>query len=529
MPASHRINFVIKRLLAVYYYLDPKISGPTMNSRRTLFALAFLTAGIFTHCLGVDTQAQDAVPRFEPSDCAIPIPKDETPVCGYVVVPENRTIRNGRTIRLPIIIQKSNSPGPKPDPLLRTFGGPGASSLNMMRGRKTSPWLNDRDLIIFEQRGTKYAQPALECPEVDGANISSAKKHLDARSARTNELNAAKACYDRLKSSGIDLSGYNSRESAADIEDVRRVLKYDKINLYGVSYSSRLMLNVIRDHPNGIRSVILESPLPPQVNYDELGVDGIVYSLNKLFSNCRAEANCKKAYPDLEKEFYSAVAELNKRPVTAPGKDNISGETFNVLLNGDDLVTWIIDYFLSNEAAAIADVPMIIHQIFGKDYTIFKRYAGDKVNPSSNSWGMRYSIWCSEEMPFENIKKIKEQSTRYSGLQGYEVMALPDICSVWKVPAGEPVENKPVASGVPALVLTAEYDAYTPPAWGKETASYLKNSFLVEVPWTGHGPGFSVSCVRDLIAGFLNDPGKAPDASCGEKVKKAFKFTVKSP
>jgi pimeloyl-ACP methyl ester carboxylesterase len=115
-------------------------------------------------------------------------------------------------------------------------------------------------------RGKKYAQPALECPEVNEANINSVTKQFDAAIARKHEIQAAKSCYQRLVRQGNNLAAYNSAESAADIEDLRRVLKLDKLNLWGVSYSSRLMLNVIRDYPKGIRSVVLESALPPEVN-----------------------------------------------------------------------------------------------------------------------------------------------------------------------------------------------------------------------------------------------------------------------
>src|SRR5439155_13542288 len=125
---------------------------------------------------------QGQIPRFESADCAVAIPETEKHVqCGYLTVAENRSVRNGRTVRLPIVILKTDSPNPKPDPVLKTLGGPGASSLKMIRGRRASPWLKDRDYIIFEQRGTHYSQPALECPEVDEARISSAKNRIDRR------------------------------------------------------------------------------------------------------------------------------------------------------------------------------------------------------------------------------------------------------------------------------------------------------------------------------------------------------------
>ena len=473
--------------------------------------------------------AQEIVPRFEASPCAVPVPETEKHVeCGYVVVPENRTKNNGKTIKLPIAILKSESPNPKSDPVLKTLGGPGGSSLKMIRGRRSSPWLKDRDYIIFEQRGTKYAQPSLECPEVDLANIESSRLGLHQKTARQREVAAAKTCFERHKNSGIDLDAYNSAESAADLEDVRRTLKLEKINLYGVSYSARLMLDVMRYFPSGIRSVVLESTLPPEVNYDEVGVDGIVYSLDQLFASCKAEVGCAAAYPYLEKEFYDVVARLNKEPLIIATKDPKSSAMVDIRLNGDDFATWIVDYLFSNEPAATIEAPFVIHSAFtGKYAPRFKNYASDKLNGSAYSLGMRYSVWCTEEAPFERRSGIESQSIKYPGLKGYEVMALPDICTVWKVRPAKPIANMPVVSNIPTLVLTAQYDAYTPPAWGKNVVGRLGNSFYYEVPWAGHGPGFSVPCVGNLIASFFDEPTKAPSSECIDKTRSQFKFLVK--
>ena len=488
---------------------------------RSMCSAALMTFVCFWNAFG-----QNEVPRFENSSCAVPLPTGENARCGHLIVPESRKVKNPRTIRLPIIILKSDSPNPEPDPILRTFGGPGASSLNLVRSRRSSPWLKDRDLIIFEQRGTKYAQPPLDCPEVKETNITSAIQKLDPKSARTKEIQAAKTCFDRLTKQGVNLSAYNSAENAADIEDLRRVLKLDKINLWGLSYSTRLMIEVMRDYPRGIRSVVLESPLPPEVNYDEVGVDAIIRVFNVLFANCKRDTDCAKAYPNLENEFYESVARLNKEPIVVEVKDSTMGET--VKLNGNDFATWLIDYSFSNSSQAIADVPLVIDDVFRRNYDAFKKYAGDKTAPSSSSLGMRYSVWCSEELPFEDMRKIKAQSSLYPRLPGYEVMSLPDICSVWKVRRAKTIENKAVKSDIPTMVITAEYDAYTPPVWGQGLAKNLKNSFLFEVPWTGHGPAFSTPCLREMIANFFKKPESAPNSDCLEKIKKNSKFNVRS-
>ena len=488
-------------------------------------ALAFF----LTFLLAANAASQNKpVPRLETAPCAVEVPKGENPECGFLVVRENRASNSSKTIKLPIVILKSENPTPKPDPVLRTLGGPGASSLRLIRSRRASPWLRDRDYIIFEQRGTRYAQPALDCPEVNESTAASAKSKLDQAAAKRDVVRAAKQCYDRLNRSGIDLAGYNSAESASDIDDLRRVLKLDKINLYGVSYSAGLMLNVMRYHPEGIRSVVIESTLPPEINYDEVGVDGMVRSLNELFKSCRQDTDCNSAFPRLESEFYDVVAKLNHEPLVAPTKDPKTGETFDIHLSGDDFATWIVDYLFSNEPAATVEAPYVIHQAFAGNFIDpFKRYAGDKLGGSSYSWGMRYSFWCSEEFPFEKMAKIRAQSFKYPGLKGYEVMALPDICSVWKVKPAPPIANRPVISGIPTLVIAAQYDSYTDPQWSRNLAKRLKNSFFVEMPWAGHGPGFSVPCVATMIADFYEAPEKRPSDDCAAKTKAQFKFLIK--
>jgi pimeloyl-ACP methyl ester carboxylesterase len=83
-----------------------------------------------------------------------------------------------------------------------------------------------------------------------------------------------------------------------------------------------------------------------------------------------------------------------------------------------------------------------------------------------------------------------------------------------------------VKSDVPTLIVTAEYDAYTPPEWGRLAAQTLKHSFLFQVPWAGHGPGFSSACARQMIAEFFGNPAVAPNSDCLKQTKQKYSFVV---
>lgn len=50
---------------------------------------------------------------------------------------------------------------------------------------------------------------------------------------------------------------FNTEESAADVEDLRRALGVPQLNLRGGSYGTRLALEVMRSFPSSVRSAAL--------------------------------------------------------------------------------------------------------------------------------------------------------------------------------------------------------------------------------------------------------------------------------
>ena len=82
---------------------------------------------------------------------------------------------------------------------------------------------------------------------------------------------------DRLAKEGIDFNGYNTNEIAADINDLANVLEIEEYNLLTISYSTKIAQVLIRDYPEKIRSVVMDSPLPLEASYDEESVKNLLY------------------------------------------------------------------------------------------------------------------------------------------------------------------------------------------------------------------------------------------------------------
>lgn len=184
--------------------------------------------------------------------------------CGYLTVPQNREEPDGPTVRLAVARIGATAATPAPDPIVYLTGGPGGSALLSAVQRVENGWNSDREVIFFDQRGTWKSDPLLACPEVDAfmAEWVGLDTTDPATAKRSGE--AVRACRDRITAEGWDPADFNTTQNAADLADLRTALGIDEWNLYGVSYGTDLALQTLRDHPEGIRSVVLDSVVPPQ-------------------------------------------------------------------------------------------------------------------------------------------------------------------------------------------------------------------------------------------------------------------------
>jgi pimeloyl-ACP methyl ester carboxylesterase len=449
------------------------------------------------------------VPRFEAGPCPFSHPSEVMIECGYLVVRENRYLQHSPTIRLAVAIIRSHSNDPAPDPVVFLTGGPGQSAFELASLWFHSPFLGQRDFILFEQRGTRYSEPWLNCPEIDAALLNSFTTASSPAEEVAREASAARACRDRLQSQRIDLSAYNSRASAADLEELRQVLGYEQWNLYAISYGTRLALTVMRDYPVGLRSVILDSVYLPQASFYEEFTPKAMQTFDALFAACASDVDCQAAYPDLERTFYDTVARMNDDPIPL----SVHIPPYNLTLTGDDWAAMLFD--VCYESQALPFVPWLIYQVHEGNYDVLPPLV-EQIFPvlTSFSRGMYYSVQCYEEAPFSAPKAVADAIAAYPGLGDFSPFRSDlAICDVWGLDSYDVAENLPVYSDVPTLVLSGEYDPITPPRWGQLAAETLSSSFFYEFPGLSHSITLH-ACPRDLALAFIDDPTGLPVIDC---------------
>lgn len=464
------------------------------------------------------------VPRFEWAE----IPASMAPATGevefgYLVVYENRRDSgNLRTISLPVMIAKSRSSHPKPDPVIFTTGGPGVMT-TLYGGRDLSRWpfLDERDFIYFEQRGALHSQPSLVGAEIDSVISGAIGRNINGKPGRTELLDAAVRLRERLEGEGIDLAAYNTTESASDIEDLRRALRIERWNLYGISYSCLLMIEVMRNHPGGIRSVILDSPLIPGARWDETSVGNYWTTLHSMFEACRNDSTVNAAFPDLEKRFLALVDEAYRSPIAVIVEHPFSKDSVTVELDGEGVFSSVA-HFIEN-GQHIYGFPYYMNLICNRNTDMLARMAGELVSIPSYAWGMRYSIWCSDVFPFEDFGKFGRHDDVPEGLSAIEwTVVPPGIYDLWPRSETDPDFAQPVFSEIPVLVANGQYDPDTPPEWGKELSRTLSNSHYFLFPGQSHLPLFVHPAGRQIAMAFLDDPYERPNDS--GITEKPFRF-----
>lgn len=458
-------------------------------------------------------------PRFESAECLFYEPYDAEVDCGYLTVPEDRTDPDAGTIQIHVAIFRSNNPNPLPDPIVYLEGGPGGSALEYIDYAYEfliDPFVENRDFIVFDQRGTGYSEPNMRCPELDGAGSELLDQLLRPDEQVEPHIEAVAACRTRLTEQGINLSSYNSAENAADLNDLRQVLGYDEWNLFGISYGTRLALTAMRDTPEGIRSVVLDSTYPPQVSlYEELS-DNLERALSTLFERCEQDEFCNDNYPDLENVFYKLVQNLDENPVLVPIWN--WGEETDVMLNGSAMVGIMFSSLYSE--LAVPGLPELIYNARDGNYEDVAYYAAARTYGPGSSIGMYYSVQCTEEVPFASLDNIVVGNVDHPELldffnRSYHMgKAIVSVCDVWQTTNINPMENDPVISDIPTLIMAGEYDPITPPTWGQDAADYLENSFFFEYAGLGHGVSIAADCPTDMMQAFIEDPTAEPDDSC---------------
>ena len=491
---------------------------------RDLLSVSAAAAAI--QLLGLSTALAEV--RFDPVECWFSLPRDQPVECGYLTVPEDREAPDGPEIRIAVVVLRHPGGDPEPDPILRLHGGPGGGYLSYME----VAWLDDaalfganRDIIAFDQRGQGMSEPSLDCPEISRAYFEandyeiagerlSAEGFLDYLGAQID------ACYDRVSQSH-NLSNYDTAANAADAADLMAALGYETYNIHGSSYGTTLALAMMRRHPEGIRSVILDAPSPPG-EAEASGLVAMRHAFEEVLATCAADAACAAAFPDLRETWLETLARLDADPPLIEAVDDYTGERFQVLLNAAN-ATMPLRFSLAS-ASAVRTVPLYVYSLSEGNFDLAARGWGGVLARAGSflGWGSSLSVRCAEPGSIDDpaaVERLVAESPTIAAFYDHGPLGgrMKFVaCKNWPVERVSDEEMAPVRSDIPTLMLVGQVDAATAFEDAQEIAANLTRVHGMYVfPALGHIVGLgSHDCPAEIEAAFLNDPIATPDTSC---------------
>lgn len=426
---------------------------------------------------------------------------------GSFLVPENRADPDSRMIeigyvRFPAMTQ---TPG---NPIVYLAGGPGGSGTATAQGRRFDLFMQMRqhgDVIAFDQRGTGLsANDMPRCRSSYGGDDLALQTDAD---LAADYRAAVVECGVFWREQGIDIQGYNTRESARDLAALRAHLGADRIDLWAISYGSHLALAAMNEIPDQLGRIILT------------GVEGLDQTVklpartDAYFDRLQAAVNTQPAaaaaYPDIVGMMRRVQARLEGEPLLLeiPQDDGSSAQLLvqrhhaqqmaSMMIADPQNAALLLALYASLDAGdtrLLVGMLQRLHQ------------PGQTIGLSPMSTAMDLASGVSPE------RRARFEAQSAEGLVGgYLNFPMPQISGVWEGhDLGEDYRQDPHGDW-PVLVLTGTLDGRTYPAGQAEAVSGLSNVHIVTVENAGHNLFMSSTEVHEVMHAFMRSQEDLPD------------------
>jgi pimeloyl-ACP methyl ester carboxylesterase len=380
---------------------------------------------------------------------------------GTLLVPENRSDPQSNLIELAFVRFKSTAKTPGP-PIVYLAGGPGGSGIGTATGSRFPLFMALReigDVIAFDQRGTGYSKPNLGCYE----RVSLPLDVAPSREAVIKELreNARRCIFYWRDVQRVDLTAYNTNESADDLEDLRKALGANQISLWSISYGTHLAFATMRRHPKSIHRAILAGTEGPDHTYKL--PSNIQKHLEDLAAVIKADPQIGKDIPDFLGLMKSVFDRLDSQPEAVEITDPDSKQKVKVIVNKFVIGTTVTARF-----------PALFYRASKGDFT---NPAQVWLSESRREIGsaMSYMMDCASGQTAARRERI-EREAKGTLLEDIFNFPFPSVCEEWKAPDLGDEFRSPLRSDVPVLFISGTLDARTPVSNAEEYRTGFTNS-----------------------------------------------------
>jgi pimeloyl-ACP methyl ester carboxylesterase len=453
-------------------------------------------------------QTQNNIVSVEPEGLDW-LPDSKEFKAGAILVPENHDNPDGKKIQITYVVLKSKDSLSSEFPMIFFSGGPGGNTIGpgMIQFLKEHPLRNERDIILFDQRGIGYSS-AMPDMSFDAFDIMAKDANEEEELALTASMitKYKKMCEEQE----IRPEYYNTIQNARDVGMLFRHLGYEKYNLFGGSYGTRIARVVQDMFPEYIHSSVLDSPSPLSGDFLLNRLDSYSLALGRIFEYCETDPECKEEYPGLKEEYFKAISILEEQPLKTSLNDSI-----NVTINAQDgiyLLRRLLYQSNSREKApelikAFVDGGgEVINEVLSFEYQL--------------TGGLNLTMLLSVEK-YENFNPANTPEVISENYNKYPLIPvkLGFFDAFYIAGANWHSNNLPMEdrkfqdSDVPTLIFVNRFDPVTPPKNGVLFQENLTNGTLLILDEGGHGGG-NQECKDQVMINFMNQPNAELDVSC---------------
>ncbi len=425
---------------------------------------------------------------------------------GTFAVFEDREAQEGRMIHLDVVVLHATGLEVKPDPVFFFAGGPG-SNVTAYAGRFARSWMREqRDIVLVSQRGTG-GDNRLDC------ELAAQDDNLQSYFDPLFKIDTYQTCLEAMEGK-FDLTKYSTCLAADDYNEVRLALGYDKINVRGGSYGTRMALVYMRRHPETVRTAILNGVASIAFKNPLFHAPGFHQAIRLLMAECANDPECHAAFPNLEEEYETIIARLDQEPVAVNVRHPETKEQVPIKMSREAFIESLRTIMYGGNR----HLPYLIHQAFEGDYVVFAQAGlmSERSIRRQLAMGMLLCVTCAEDLDRISEEEIVEIASPTDMGDG-RVRRQKAVCEFW--PRSEIPDNygDPVSVDVPVLLISGTLDPVTPPRWGEEASSHLPDSLHLVSPGA-HGVGNS--CLTGIQKQFLEiGTVEGLDISCVKELK----------
>ena len=417
-------------------------------------------------------------------------------LCGQFEVALDPAQPDGEQISLYVAKIPALNRNPRPSAFTIIAGGPGQASTQAYASLRGvfERVRREHDIVLVDQRGTGRSNPQ-QC------DTGAMESGMDPNSYSPELVrDIAEQCLAEL---GDNVRFYTTSVAVSDLDLVREALGYAQLDVYGVSYGTRVAQHYLRRYPDKTRTVVLDGVVPVDVPLGPDIAPDAQRALDLIFTRCVNDSDCHLAFGDIKTKFEELLNRTRRTPLELEISDPISGEKVTTVFGFGELLMAVRLMSYSPETAAL--LPFMIKEANDGNLQPLASQALLNMENLNDmlAYGMHNSVVCAEDVPFYDHDNIDSDilAAAYMGDLAYK--GLVETCRVW--PRG-PIDDdftQPFSSDVPVLVLSGEVDPVTPPRNGERAASYLGNARSLTLPGQGHGQ-IQTGCMPRILAKFIS-------------------------